>query len=122
MKKFRITIDGKTYNVEVEEVKEGQTQPAVKPSRPAQVAPSTKIEAAPRPAGGSGSVTAPMPGTILKLLVAEGEQVETGQALLILEAMKMENKITATATGKITSIGVSVGQSVETGQQLLTIQ
>ena len=127
MKKFKISIDGKTYNVEVEEVRDGvsaqrapiQSKPTASP-QPA--APPRKYEDTPRPAGGSGTVTAPMPGTILKLLVAQGDKVEVGQPMLILEAMKMENKITATVPGTVTSIGISAGQSVETGQQLLTIE
>ena len=124
MKKLKITVDGRTYNVEVEEVRDGvPARPSVQP-RPAAAPASLKkqIEDTPRPASGSGSVTAPMPGTILQLLISQGDQVDVGQPLLILEAMKMENKITASAAGTVTSLGVSAGQSVETGQQLLTIE
>lgn len=123
MKKFKITVDGKAYNVEVEEVREG----VVAPQRPVPTAKPVPAPAAlqrqerPQVPTGDGSLTAPMPGTILKVLVSKGDKVETGQALVILEAMKMENKINATTTGTITSIEVSQGQNVDTGQLLLTI-
>ena len=67
-----------------------------------------------------GKLTAPMPGTIIKVLVNTGDKVEQGQPVVILEAMKMENKINANATGT-NSIEVSPGQNVDTGQLLLTI-
>ena len=68
-----------------------------------------------------GKLTAPMPGTIIKVLVNTGDKVEQGQPVVILEAMKMENKINANAAGTVTSIEVSPGQNVDTGQLLLTI-
>lgn len=134
MKKFRITVDGTVYNVEVEEVegatattpqmptpqlpKEEKLPPPVAASgQPKEPVTSTPTQAAP----GKGKLTAPMPGTILKVLVNTGDKVEQGQPLVILEAMKMENKINANATGTVTSIEVSPGQNVDTGQLLLTI-
>jgi len=121
-KVFKITIDGKTYSVEVEEVKDG-TQPSqtVAP-RPKSAAPPAPIKVQPAATQGSSRITSPMPGTVLELLVGQGDKVEAGQPVLLLEAMKMENKITATATGTIASIDVSQGQSVDTGQLLLTIE
>lgn len=125
MKRFRITVDGKEYNVEVEEVREGAVAPQrpvpIAPPAPAPVAPQ-RPERRPQAPSGSGSLTSPMPGTILKVLVSVGDKVEQGQALVVLEAMKMENNINATTTGTITSIEVSQGQSVDTGQLLLTIE
>lgn len=124
MKKFKITVDGKTYNVEVEEVREG-VQPSSKPvsqAQPRPTAPAPSASVNPNPAGGNGGVTAPMPGTILRILVTEGQKVELGQTVAILEAMKMENNINANATGTVSSIQVNPGQSVDTGQLLLTIE
>lgn len=123
MKKFKITIDGREYMVEVEEIKDGAV--GVKPSAPPVQA--TVQTPAPRPerplaATGSGGITAPMPGTILNVMVKAGDRVEYGQALVILEAMKMENNINANVAGTVTSIEVSQGQSVDTGQLLLTIE
>ena len=125
MKKFKITVDGSVYNVEVEEVSESESvrrpEPPVRQYRPAPAASSAKEAAKPQPAAGNSNLTAPMPGTIVKVLVNMGDKVEVGQPLIILEAMKMENKINASATGTVTSIRVSEGQTVDTGQLLLTI-
>ncbi len=125
MKKFKITVDGSVYNVEVEEVSESESvrrpEPPVRQFHPTPAASPAKKTAKPQPAAGNGNLTAPMPGTIVKVLVNKGDQVEAGQPLIILEAMKMENKINASATGTVTSIAVSPGQTVDTGQLLLTI-
>jgi acetyl-CoA/propionyl-CoA/long-chain acyl-CoA carboxylase, biotin carboxylase, biotin carboxyl carrier protein len=77
--------------------------------------------------GGSGAqsgdtIAAPMQGTILQLLVEQGQEVTAGQAVLILEAMKMENHIAATRDGTIAELPVQVGQVVETGQTLAVIE
>jgi biotin carboxyl carrier protein len=68
---------------------------------------------------GSGDVQAPMPGKVLQVLVAQGDDVEEGTPLLVLEAMKMENVIKATAPGKVASVPVSEGQAVEKGALLV---
>lgn len=68
-----------------------------------------------------GEVTAPMPGKIVKLLVTEGQRVVAGQALLVMEAMKMEHAVAASAPGVVSGLGVSVGSQVEDGQVLLSI-
>jgi len=72
-------------------------------------------------AGGDGTVSAPMQGTIVKVLVAEGDAVEPGQALLVLEAMKMENHINAEAGGTVKEIRVAAGDTVGTGDVLIVI-
>ncbi|MTI94523.1 MAG: biotin/lipoyl-binding protein [Firmicutes bacterium] len=125
MKKYRITVDGKTYVVEVEELESAQPtptpSPSAKPSQPQAAVKSAPKQAPVAPAAGKGAVTAPMPGTVLKVIAAEGDTVSAGQPLLILEAMKMENKITAPAAGTVSEIAVSQGQSVDTGQLLVRI-
>ena len=90
--------------------------PAAAPS-PALAAPAA---AAPAPAG-EGVVTAPMPGKILRILVKEGESVKTGQGLLVLEAMKMENEIPAPKDGVVKKILVKEGDTVDTGQALIEL-
>ncbi|HEX6207220.1 MAG TPA: biotin/lipoyl-containing protein, partial [Actinomycetota bacterium] len=72
-------------------------------------------------AGAHGAVVAPMQGTILKVLVEEGQEIEAGDVVCILEAMKMENHIAATQDGTISSVAVSVGDVVQSGQAIATI-
>jgi acetyl-CoA/propionyl-CoA carboxylase biotin carboxyl carrier protein len=72
-------------------------------------------------AAGSGSVTVPMQGTIVKVLVEVGQEVEVGQAICVLEAMKMENNIAAEKAGTISEIKVSPGQSVGSGDVVAVI-
>lgn len=129
IKKFRITVDGKAYEVEVEEIgAEGQPAPPQPAAPQPRQTPQAAKQSAPAPktvpkqvSAGSGGISAPMPGTVLQVLVKQGDKVKEGQPLLILEAMKMENNITAPNAGTVTVIAVSQGQNVESGQHLLTI-
>jgi len=133
MKRFRVTVNGQTFEVEVEEVR-GAGQPVVRPAAPpVYTAPSpppaapapgpapAAAPAAPRPAAAAGAVTAPMPGVINSLKVKEGDAVRAGDVLLILEAMKMENEITAPASGTVRQVAVAAGQSVNSGDTLVVI-
>ncbi len=72
-------------------------------------------------AGGSGQVTVPMQGTIVKVLVAVGDAVEAGDAVCVLEAMKMENNITAERSGTITDVKVAAGDTVGAGDVVVVI-
>jgi len=126
MKKFNITVNGKAYEVEVEEI--GGVPQA--PRAPRAAAPATPAPSAPAPApaapaapvaGGGTSVESPMPGTVLDIKVSAGDTVKNGDVLLILEAMKMENEITATGDGKVTSVNVAKGASVNAGDVLVVL-
>lgn len=75
----------------------------------------------PSSSGGAGSVTAPIPGQILKLLVSEGDEIAAGKPVLIMEAMKMENVINAPVGGKVGEVRVHAGDAVTQGQELLVI-
>jgi pyruvate carboxylase subunit B len=66
--------------------------------------------------------TAPMPGLVLKVEVSEGERVERGQGIIVIEAMKMENELKASSAGHVTDIRVAAGQAVDKGQTLLVIE
>jgi acetyl-CoA/propionyl-CoA carboxylase biotin carboxyl carrier protein len=72
-------------------------------------------------AAGSGDVTVPMQGTIVKVLVEVGQQVEVGQGVVVLEAMKMENQIAAEKAGTVKEIKVQPGQTVGGGDVVATI-
>ncbi|MGG6795722.1 UNVERIFIED_CONTAM: acetyl-CoA carboxylase biotin carboxyl carrier protein subunit [Streptococcus canis] len=130
LRKFKITIDGKEYLVEMEEIgAPAQTpmpvQAAPAPAVPAATEPNPQVAEAPAPqqtaVAGADAIPSPMPGTILKVLVAVGDQVAENQPLLILEAMKMENEIVASSAGTISAIHVSPGQVVNPGDGLITI-
>jgi biotin carboxyl carrier protein len=138
MRKFIINVNGKSYDVEVEEVKGGAvTAPAAPTMAAAPVsapvaaaapaaapAPKAAPAAATAPVSvptGAASVTAPMPGTILSINVKAGDVVKKGQVLCILEAMKMENEIMSGSDGTIASVAVNTGDSVNTGQVLFVI-
>ena len=71
---------------------------------------------------GGGTVKAPMPGLVVKVLVEVGSTVGAGQGLVVLEAMKMENEIKATAPGVVESLSVKPGQAVEKGTVLVTLK
>jgi propionyl-CoA carboxylase alpha chain len=69
----------------------------------------------------AGSLVAPMPGAVVRVAVGEGDEVEAGQLLLVLEAMKMEHPITAPVGGTVSSVAVVVGQQVDGGQVLAVV-
>ena len=106
--KYRVIVDGTAYTVEVEPLGAGTPMPAP--------------VAAPAPvADDAMTVTAPMPGKILSVKVNVGDSVNSGDLVLMLEAMKMENEVFATASGKVTEIRVKSGDNVSTGDILMVI-
>lgn len=113
MKKYKVTVNGVAYEVELEEL----TGAAPAPAAAAAPAPPPP----PAPAGGE-QVTAPMPGTILSVNVAVGDSVKRGQVLMILEAMKMENEIMCPRDGRVAAIQTAKGAAVESGTPLCAIQ
>ena len=134
MKKYIINVNGKSYEVEVDEVKDGSVQ-SVTPVAPAPAAPAPAPAAAPAPApaaptpapkaapaGTGGSVTSPMPGNIWKVMVKPGDSVKSGDVLIILEAMKMENEIFAAGDAVVASVEVKEGDSVGAGDLLVTFE
>ena len=131
--KYKVTLNGKTYEVEVEvgkvvlldEYEACAPAPAATPAATAAPAAPAAPAAAPAPAPVALSdgepVNAPMPGNILRIDVKEGDKVKAGQTLLILEAMKMENEIAAPKDGTVVQIATSKGAVVETGTPLIVL-
>lgn len=131
--KYKVTLNNRTYEVEVEEGKAMliDEYEAYAPAAPAPVAAAAPIAAAPAaaapaaPAGASLAagelVKSPMPGNILKINVTQGQKVSEGDVLLVLEAMKMENEIVATKSGTVAQIVTAKGAVVETGAPLVVI-
>ena len=119
MKNYRITVNGKTYEVTVEET--GASAPAA-PAPVAAVPPApAKTQAAPAAPAGAEKVAAPMPGTVLAVKVAVGPSVKRGETVVLLEAMKMENEIPAPRDGVVASIAVNKGSSVQAGDLLISL-
>lgn len=146
--KYQVKVDGKVFEVEVEKVGGGyqsltpasltaapvaapvapqapQAAPApaapVQAAAPAPAAPAPAPAAAPAASGGSGDVISPMPGTVLRLNVNNGDTVASGDVILILEAMKMENEIVAPCAGKVT-LKVTAGETVDTDALLAVVE
>ena len=131
--RYKVTLNNKVYEVEVEEasamlVDEYEALAPVAPSAaPVAAAPAAPVAAAPAAApapvaaAAGEQVTAPMPGTILKVNVAQGAAVKKGDILVVLEAMKMENEILAPKDGTVAQIAVSKGATVDTGALLAVI-
>ena len=125
--KYQVKVDGKVFEVEVEKVGGGYASLTPGSLTAAPVAPAAPAPAAaPAPtaapaAGGAGDVVAPMPGTVLKINVNNGDTVAAGDVILILEAMKMENEIVAPCAGKVT-LKVTAGETVDTDAVLASVQ
>lgn len=150
-KRYRITIKGKQYDVEVGDLSaspvtvlvdgveyqvelpgRGEQSPAPPPAaapRPAAPPPQASAPAPaapPRPSvpasDGDGTIRALMPGRIVRVNVSTGDSVTAGQPVLVMESMKMENTITATKDGRVRSVLVKDGDSVQHGQTLIEIE
>ena len=117
MKKYRVTVNGTVYEIELEELTGAAPTPTAAPA----TAPAPAAPAAAAPAGGE-QVTSPMPGNILAVNVAAGDTVKRGQVLMVLEAMKMENEIMCPCDGRVVSVNTSKGATVESGTLLCVIQ
>jgi Biotin carboxyl carrier protein len=130
MKKFNITVNGNVYEVEVEEVSvdtPAVQTPVVKAAPQPKAAAPTPVKEAPKAApaasGTQGAIkaTSPMPGTILKVNLQVGQKVSKGDAICILESMKMENEIPCPADGVVASVNMQNGMTVNAGDVLATI-
>ena len=131
--KYIVTLNGRTYEVEVEAGKamlldeyEAIVPAAAPVAAPAAApAPVAAPAAAPAPAAAApvagDAVTAPMPGNILKVNVTAGQAVKEGDVLVVLEAMKMENEILAPKACTVKQVLVSKGATVDTGATLVVL-
>lgn len=130
--KYKVTLNGKTYEVEVEKGKAilldeyealapAPAQTAAPAAAPVAAAPAPAAPAAPVNLAEGETVSAPMPGNIIRVDVKQGDTVKEGQILVILEAMKMENEIVAPKDGTIAQVVTSKGAVVDTGSPLVII-
>lgn len=112
MKKYIVKLNGKEYEVEIEEAQAGAVPQANEPhesSLPPQISDGGEV------------IIAPLPGVVLDMKVSSGDSVMKGQVLAILEAMKLENEIVAPIDGVVSIISVSKGQTVQTGDAMMQI-
>jgi glutaconyl-CoA/methylmalonyl-CoA decarboxylase subunit gamma len=137
MKQFKIKVNGQEYMVEVEEISSENQSPSststvsnAKPEQQTETIKSPEVKPAPQSeskktveqgTAEGEEIQAPMPGKILKINVSEGDSINEGDTVLILEAMKMENEIVANTSGKVKKISVSVNDMVETDDTLMVI-
>ena len=128
MSKYRITIEGRTYEMDVELI-DGNGAPKAPvsqaQSKAAPAAAPVAAQSAPKQAPAevtAGTVVAPMPGTVIKNNKNPGDAVTAREVVMILEAMKMENEILAPADGTIASISASVGSTVAAGEALFEVK
>lgn len=120
MKNYRITVNGNTYDVAVEELgTDAVSSTPVAPTSAPKTAPAPK--AAPAGSQGSIKVKAPMPGNIVDVKVSVGDKIEANAVVAVLEAMKMENEITSPNAGTVVSINVTKGTAVNTDDILVTL-
>ena len=120
MKNYTITVNGNVYDVTVEEGGAGACAPV---ARPAAAAPKAAPAAAPKAAAGAGSikVEAGAAGKVFKIEAKVGQAVKAGDAIVVVEAMKMEIPVVAPQDGTVASIDVAVGDPVEAGALLATL-
>lgn len=114
MKKYRVKINGKVFNVELEAIEESvETIKEAKPLK--EEVKETSFE-------GGVEILAPIQGNVIDILVKKGDKVKKGDVLLLIEAMKLENEVNAISDGEIVEILVNKGQSVSTNQLLVKIK
>ena len=122
MKNYTITVNGTVYDVTVEEGGAGSVPlRAAAPKAAPKAAPAAPAAAAPAAGAGSVEVKASVPGKVFKLEAAVGQAVKAGDAIIILEAMKMELPVVAPQDGTVASINVAVGDAIESGDVLATM-
>lgn len=124
MREFMVKVNGEMFQVEVEEVRTGKkAAPVLKPqSISVPAAPVQKQKPKPESNISDNNVIAPMPGTILAINAKEGDQVNAGDVIVVLEAMKLENNLNTQISGTVKAIHTNVGASVNPGDVLVEIE
>ena len=123
MKNYTITVNGNVYDVTVEEGNGTASAPVAAPKAAPAAPKAAPAPAAAKSAGGSGAVkiTAGAAGKVFKIEASAGTAVKKGDAVVIIEAMKMEIPVVAPQDGTVASIDVAVGDAVEAGAVLATM-
>ena len=120
MKRLRITVEGKSYEVEVELLDESAPDPSS--AAPAPVPVTAAKQSAPSSASSEGAILSPLSAVVVSVDVAVGDAVEAGRKVITLEAMKMNTTVSASSAGTVDAILVSVGDAVDEGQALIKLR
>ena len=115
-----VELNGKKYTIDVER-SEAVALPTIATPKPVAAAPVAAAPAAPKAAAGANAIVAPLPGSVVSVLVKAGDAVKAGQKLAVIEAMKMENEILAPADGSVKAVHVAAGQAVQQGDALIEL-
>lgn len=123
MREFIVRVNGEEFQVEVEEVRNGNRPAPTTPRTNRNVSVGANVKK-PQPKANvnESNVVAPMPGTVLKVNVSEGDTVSAGDTIVVLEAMKLENNLSAPVSGTVKAIKANVGDSVNSGDILVEIE
>ena len=118
MKIYKIKVNGKAYRVELEAIEEiaSAKQEAAPVEKPAPVS------AAPVTSGEGQPVVSPIQGTVVKVLVKVGDKVKKGQAVAVVEAMKLENEVVSSLDGEVVAVVASKGSNVASGDALIRVR
>jgi len=126
MRKFRVRVNGHTYEVEIEELTSSQPSglpvPEVRRPRQREQVPPTGSAPEPQAVSGPTEISAPLPGLIVEVLVKQGQQVAEDDVVVVLEAMKMENELTAPKSGTVREVLVEPGETVDQGKRLVVLE
>ena len=116
-----VELNGKKYTIDVERSEAVAIPTIATPKPAAAAAPVAAAPAAPKAAAGANAIVAPLPGSVVSVLVKAGDAVKAGQKLAVIEAMKMENEILAPADATVKAVHVSAGQAVQQGDALIEL-
>ena len=116
-----VELNGKKYTIDVERSEAVAIPTIATPKPAAAAAPVAAAPAAPKAAAGAKAIVAPLPGSVVSVLVKAGDAVKAGQKLAVIEAMKMENEILAPADGTVKAVHCSAGQAVQQGDALIEL-
>jgi len=121
--KVTVTVNGEDYTVEMEKQPEPEKKkPVVRPAAAANAPEGSEPAAAKNGVNKANAVKAPLPGVITDIKVQVGDEVQVGDTVVVLEAMKMANNLTAEKAGKVTAVCVKIGESVMEDDALVVIE
>jgi biotin carboxyl carrier protein len=125
--KYKLTVDGKTYEVDIEATEQEAQRPALSPAPVAGAGAAAAPMPSPAPASGPAAdeskvCRSPIAGVVVKVTAQAGQTIQANDVLVVLEAMKMETTVTSPVAGKVAKVNVSVGDPVQSGQIVMEFE